>query len=155
MTTGNETIDGTITRVNQWKSGKGHFVILDTTETEFVKFGGFIAQPGDLVRIEYKQAKGMYSDKLDIIRTEILTKGKQTDQKPKTLAEQHPQKPIADYSQKQGKTEGAIMRSVALKCASWIISGTIQAGSQQELQESIIATITMAKSFEPYLTGAK
>ena len=151
----NETIQGVITRVNKWKSNKGSFLKIDSIETDFFKFGGLDAEVGDSCEITYKQGKGNYSDKFEVVRVEILNKGTMpgkpttggTDFKPTEVNK------ITNYT--SNNVSDSIMRSVALKCASWIDAARVATGADPETTAVLDRTVQLAKGFEPYLKGEK
>ena len=155
MTDGEETIDGVITQINAWNSGKGQFVKIDSLDADFFKFGGFVSQVGDTVRLHYKPGKGNYSDKFEILRTEKLVAGATPKPPTKEQAEFKPASEIPKAVPKTNDISGNIRRSVTLKCASRIYIG-LNIGKNQENIVSICDQITeLAKLLEPYIEHGK
>ena len=151
----NESAQGVIGAVNQWKSGKGCFVKLNENDADFFKFGVFVSKPGDFVRLHIKQGTGNYSDKYEILRTEKLEAGETTAQKPASgqdfkQASLPTQKPVS-----VDDTKGRILRSVTLKCATQLHAATLKVGDRTSVKEMVLDVIETASQLESYITGTK
>jgi len=153
--TGEQTIDGKITQVSNWNSGKGCFVKLDTLDTDFFKFGGFTSQVGALVKIHYKQGTGNYSDKLEILRSEKLGGPAEPVPGEQQLKGFVPASNLPRQNLKSDEIAGRITRSVTLKCASQLWAQTLKVGDRTSLPELAQKVIETARELEDYIeTGA-
>ena len=155
MTDGNDSAQGVIGAVNQWKSGKGCFVKLNENDSDFFKFGLFVSKPGDFVRIHIKPGTGNYSDKFEILRTEKLEAGETTAQKPAPSTEFQQALSRTRTPVSVDDTKGRILRSVTLKCATQLHAATLKVGDRTSVKEMVLDVIETATQFEDYITGTK
>ena len=151
MTDQEESIDGIITQINPWKSGKGSFLKLDTIETDFFKFGHVASKVGDVVRIFYTKGTGNYADKFNINRTEKLVEGAQPTPPTEAQANFKPANELPKNTYHEDDTQARIKRSVTIKCASNLWASTLKDGDRTSIPDLIPEIIKTAKALEKYI----
>lgn len=150
-----DTVEGIVSAVKVWKTGKGYFLNLEGDDTDYYAFGGVDTDVENTVKLTVKPGTGTFSDKCQITKLVNVKQGKIQDagsqaSKPGSKAVASAQSPG-----QSGKNDAEIRRGVSLKCASWITAATIMPDAEADAVAFAKDTVELAKKFEPYLKSGQ
>ncbi len=145
-------VEGKVSRITAWKTGKGYFLNLDANSNDFYGFGSCKGEVGCFVELEVSEGTGNFSDKIKIDKMHskqtVKEAVKETADKDLKIVEDSIKSGENTYFARQN----LIIRQTCIKSASAIVAGSIQGASITDTKRLFVRVSDLAESMYAWVT---